>query len=209
MPELHQEILRPPQRKLWEILQHDAGLFRSQGFILAGGTALALQIGHRESHDFDFFSQTPGVEPVWCWIERFPEVIIRDADADTFHADVAGVKLSFIAGYRYPFLMPVVTAGALAMASIVDIGLMKMLAITHRGTLRDYLDLAVILRDHCPLELLIEKSAIKYGPRFNVMLALRTMVHFDDLDEEMPVVLDRTLAASWRQILQQAVRNVA
>ena len=209
MPELHQEILRPPQLKLWETLQRDAGWIHSHGFILAGGTALALQIGHRESHDFDFFSQTPGVEPVWCWIEHLPEVIIRDADADTFHMDAAGVKLSFIAGYRYPFLMPVVTAGALEMASIVDIGLMKMLAITHRGTLRDYLDLAIILRDHCPLESLIEKSAEKYGPRFNVMLALRTMVHFDDLDEEMPVVLDRTLAASWRQILLQAVKNVA
>ena len=209
MPELHLEILRPPQRRLWDALQGDAATLRAQGFLLAGGTALALQIGHRESHDFDFFSQASGIEPVRRWLDRLPDVVVRDADADTMHADIAGVKLSFIAGYRYPFLMPSLPAGNLGMARIVDIALMKMLAITHRAALRDYIDLAAILRDHCTLQVLVERSTEKYGPHFNVMLALRTMIHFDDLDEEVPVILDRDLAANWRQILRQAVKKVA
>ena len=191
------------------MLQRDADAILEQGFILAGGTALAIQIGHRESHDFDFFSQTPGIEPVRTWVDRLPDHLLRDADANTLHAEIAGVKLSFIANYRYPFLMPLAPAGRLLMADILDIALMKMLAITHRATLRDYIDLAVILRDYCPLPALIERSEEKYGGTFNVMLALRTMVHFDDLDEEMPVLLDPTLASSWRHIIGQAVRDIA
>ena len=112
MPELHLEVLRPPQRRLWDILQRDSAVIRDRGFVLAGGTALALQIGHRESEDFDFFSRSPGIAPIREWLERFRELTVRDLDADTVHAEIGGVKVSFIAGYRYPFVEPPVTAGA-------------------------------------------------------------------------------------------------
>jgi hypothetical protein len=209
MPDLHLEILRQPQRRLWELLQADAPLIHSGGFVLAGGTALALQIGHRESHDFDFFSRSPGVEPIRTWFERLPGAILRDADRDTAHGEVSGVKLSFIAGYRYPFIAPLVAARDLELAHVTDIALMKMLAITHRATLRDYIDLAAILRNHCTLASLIEQAGQKYGSAFNPMLTLRTMVHFGDLDDDMPVVLDHSLSSAWQDILRNAVRGVA
>lgn len=207
MPDLHLEVLRQPQKELLSLFQHEPEIIRP--FYLAGGTALALQLGHRESHDFDFFSQTQGSEPVRSWLENLPRSVIRDADAFTVHADIAGVKVSFISGYKYPLVLPLVSAGSLSMAAIMDIALMKMLAITHRATLRDYLDLAVILRDHCSLQELMEKSAEKYGMKFNVMLSVRTMVHFDDLDEEIPILLDSSLAGSWKDILRKAVKEAA
>lgn len=209
MPKLHTEVLRQPQRVLWDVLQHEAPLLCSRGFYLAGGTALALQIGHRESQDFDFFSQMTDIEPIRAWIEVMPDAVIRDADAQTIHAEIAEVKVSFIAGYRYPLLLSAVRAGNLEIASVMDIALMKMLAITHRATLRDYLDLSVILRHHCTLEELIEKSMEKYGPTFNVMLCLRAMVHFDDLDPETPRILDSSLKKSWKKILQDSVKKIA
>lgn len=195
---------------LWEIFRREATIIRSQGFHLAGGTALALQIGHRESHDFDFFSRAADAGPIRTWLEEtFADLLVRDADHRTVHAEIAGVKVSFIAGYRYPLTMPPVTADAVDLANITDIALMKMLAITHRATLRDYIDLAAILRDHRALASLLEKSKEKYGPSFNAMLPLRAMVHFDDLDGEMPALLDASLAASWQDVLRKAVRGVA
>lgn len=209
MPELHLEILRQPQRRLWDRLQRDSATIEAHGFLLAGGTALALQIGHRESHDFDFFSQTPGIDPILRWLEPIPGFLLRDADRDTVHGEIGGVKVSFIAAYRYPFIMPPVSVGSLSMADVADIALMKMLAITHRATLRDYLDLAVILRDHCSLSSLIQRSREKYGPAFNVMPVLRAMTHSADLDGEMPVMLDSDLTSRWQGILRDAVRNAA
>ncbi|MDO8468784.1 MAG: nucleotidyl transferase AbiEii/AbiGii toxin family protein [Candidatus Peribacter sp.] len=209
MSDLHLEILRQPQRELWDVFQRESTLIRSQGFYLAGGTALALQLGHRESQDFDFFSQSTDIEPMRAWLDRFPGLLIRDTDARTIHAEITGVKVSFIAGYRYPLVSPSVTAGSIEMADIVDIALMKMLAITHRATLRDYIDLAAILRDRLSLKQLMEMSTRKYGATFNVMLSLRSMVHFEDVDEEMPVMLDHSLGASWKDILRDAVRNAA
>ncbi|MFA5799903.1 MAG: nucleotidyl transferase AbiEii/AbiGii toxin family protein [Candidatus Peribacteraceae bacterium] len=209
MPDFHLEILRKPQRKLWDVFQRESKIISSQGFYLAGGTALALQIGHRQSQDFDFFSQARDVAPIRAWLEeKFANLLVRDADERTVHAEIAGVKASFIAGYRYPLVMPAVTANALEMADITDIALMKMLAITHRATLRDYIDLAAILRDRLPLKRLMEMSTRKYGAAFNVMLSLRSMVHFEDVDEEMPVVLDPSLSASWQEILRKAVQDV-
>lgn len=209
MPDLHFEIFRQPQRKLWEAFQRESAIIRAQGFYLAGGTALALQIGHRASHDFDFFSRAADAGPIRTWLEEtFPDLLMRDADAKTVHTEIAGVKVSFIAGYRYPPAMPSVLAGTIELADITDIALMKMLAITHRATLRDYIDLAAILRGHRTLAHLLEKSREKYGSSFNAMLPLRAMVHFDDLDGEMPMVLDASLA-SWKDILRKAVRDVA
>lgn len=209
MIDLHMEVLRQQQRALWDILQKESALIHARGFYLAGGTALALRLGHRESQDFDFFSQIPDIEPIRAWIDAMPDAIIRDVDADTIHAEIAGVKVSFIAGYRYPLLLPPMVVGTLEMADITDIALMKMLAVTHRATLRDYLDLAVIVRDHCTLEELIQKSTEKYGPTFNVMLCVRAMVQFEDLDKEMPVLLDASLETSWKEILRSAVKKIA
>jgi hypothetical protein len=95
------------------------------------------------------------------------------------------------------------------MADITDIALMKMLAITHRATMRDYIDLAAIVRDHCSLVSLIDKSTQKYGNTFNVALCLRAMVHFSDLDQEAPVLLDPSLADAWKDILRGAVADAA
>lgn len=203
------EVLRQPQQVLLATLQQESARINARGFYLAGGTALALRIGHRESQDFDFFSQTPNIEPIRAWIDTMSDVIIRDANADTIHAEISGVKVSFIAGYRYPLLATPVAAGTLAMADVLDIALMKLLAITHRATIRDYLDLAVILRDYCPLEQLLAQCTEKYGENFNTMLCLRALVHFDDVDKEMPVLLDESLAATWKEILRDAVKKIA
>ena len=211
-PKIHLEVLPARQAEVWTLLGTFAPDLERWGFYLAGGTALALQLGHRESVDFDFFTQRTDVGPIVR--ERletaFPELILREADPNTVHADLRGVRLSFIGGYKYPLVRSAVTTDAgIFLADILDIALMKLLAVSHRAAVRDYVDLAAVLRDRLTLSELIEVSMKKYGPRFNAMVSLRALVAFDDLDAEMPKVLDTRLEKSWRRILLDAVKSAS
>lgn len=210
MPELAFQIFEAPQRRVWKSLCALSDPLAACEFYLAGGTGLALQLGHRRSADFDFFSQQPGLGMnVRNWFSNHPAFVLRDADADTVHAELDSTKVSFIGAYRYPRVEPAVNAEGLRLAGVADIGLMKLLAITHRATVRDYVDLAAILRDRISLDALLQLSLKKYGNRFNRMVPLKALVSFQDLDEEMPVVLDPQLKASWQEILRRAVREVS
>lgn len=210
MPELSVHVLPPGQRALWDRLQAHAAFLKDQGYYLAGGSALALQIGHRQSLDFDFFSNRPALgEPTQHWLEQLGDVVVREFDRDTLHAQVGGVKVSFISAYRYPTVQPLVETGGIRLAGLLDIALMKLLALTHRATVRDYLDLAAILRAHMDLPTILEASRTKYGARFDVMLFLRALVTFSDVEPEFPVLLDRSLQDSWQTILREAVKRVA
>lgn len=209
-PTLEFHVLPKSQAALWNFFSSHSDVLGRCGFYLAGGTALALQIGHRQSVDFDFFSQKPALgSKVSQWLKSYPNVFLRDYDPNTVHAEFRKIKVSFIGAYEYPLVTRAVNADGLRLASIVDIGLMKLLAITHRAALRDYIDLAAIIRDHVSLPKLLELSPRKYGKKFNRMIPLKALVSYDDLDQEMPKLLDRTLAKKWQAILTQAVKQAS
>jgi len=209
-PEFHLEALPKAQLKVWNQINTEAKYLKANGYYLAGGTGLALQLGHRRSVDFDFFSRKHATaEGILSRLKRFPSYLLRERDADTAHVEISGVKLSFIGAYQYDTVKDLIQIDGIWMASVVDIALMKLLAITHRATLRDYIDLAAIIRRSLPLKMLLQKSKQKYGRSFNAMLPLKALVSFSDLDEEMPLLLDKSLASSWREILKQAVRELA
>ena len=210
MPNLRLEILPASQRRLWAELQKNSRFLKDHRYYLAGGSALALQIGHRQSVDFDFFSQQKDLgRPAEKWLRGFKGSRIREGDAETLHAEIRAVKVSFIGAYRYPLLEPASDHGGIRIAGLLDIALMKLLAVTHRATMRDYLDLAILLRDHFDLGELLQASLRKYGKNFNVMIPLRALVAFSDIDPETPVLLDRNLKASWQKILRAAVKKAA
>lgn len=210
MPDLHPEVLPKNQLKVWRKFQQGIPLPKRLHYYLAGGTALALQIGHRRSLDFDFFTNEPSIAAkTHSWLEQFQNFRVLDRDQGTVRAEIDGVKVSFIGHYRYPLIQNPVRAGTIRLAGIMDIGLMKLLAITHRATLRDYLDLAAILQKYIPLETLLKAGRKKYGPRYNPMLPLRALVSFEDIEMEMPELLDARLKRCWKKILTAAVKDVA
>lgn len=210
MSDLRLEVLPEKQLAIWHDFQKQTTTLERFGYYLAGGTALALQVGHRQSIDFDFFSEQRAIgQATFDWLQAQPTFVVREKDNDTVHGELAGVKLSFIAGYKYPLIEKVHVADRISLASIHDIGLMKLLAITNRATVRDYIDLAVIIRDHASLSDLLAGSKKKYGDNFNTMVLLRALVSFNDLDPEQPALLDTTLASSWQEILREAVRKTA
>jgi len=205
------EALPENQKRLWSKLQPHSAFLEKFGFYLAGGTALSLQIVHRQSLDFDFFSQKMKIaEALRQWLEEnFKGLVLREMDAHTVHAEINQIRISFIGGYKYPLVAEPVRLQQIKTASVMDIAAMKLLAISHRATLRDYLDLAAIIRDHVPLSKLLEMSRQKYGENFNIMVPLKALVSFQDIEMEDPVLLDKTLANSWQATLKQAVREIA
>lgn len=209
-PELKLSIFPPAQRAVWDRLQNHAAALTERGYYLAGGTALALQIGHRQSIDFDFFTPQQRLGKITAeWLQQLPGVTLREMDEHTVHAEIEQVKVSFIGAYKYQLVQKPIQPNGIAIASLLDIGVMKLLAITHRATVRDYLDLAAIIGGRIPLSQLLEASRQKYGATFNTMIPLRALTAFKDLDQEMPPVFDATLAKEWQRILRQAVKDSA
>ncbi len=176
---MHYEALDEKRQALLPAL----GAFKKD-FYLAGGTALALQIGHRVSVDFDFFTEKDfetgdlyeRVQKVFGPVPRTQEssgtlaIVVRD-----------NVRVSFIR-YRYPLLDTCVDTEYLRLASVSDIGCMKLGAIVSRAELKDYVDLFFILK-HFPLvELLIGLS--RKIPSLDQNLVLKALVSFGDVPTE-------------------------
>ena len=163
-------------------------LFKSfkKDFYLAGGTALSLQIGHRDSVDFDFFSQKE-----FNTAELFEEIrkvflghdLVKIQDEKNTLSVIIGqnIKISFFS-YDYKLIEPLVDDEHFRLASIIDIGCMKLSAIVSRATNKDYVDLYYILKQ-VSLEKLL-KSAEEKMPELDYNLILKSLVYFDDIKEE-------------------------
>jgi hypothetical protein len=155
-------------------------------FYLAGGTSLALQIGHRDSIDFDFFTQNSFSTPklfekiLKIFAEYEIQKIQEEKDTLTVLLD-SKIKLSFFA-YQYKLIDQLIDADNFYLASINDIGCMKFSAIIGRSTLKDYVDLYFILQEIKLITLL--KLAIRKFHNIDENLILKSLVYFDDLEIE-------------------------
>jgi len=161
-----------------------------EDFYLAGGTALALHLGHRDSVDFDFFTHKEIDEH--AIIERVRDVClghnvhIVQSIRNTLTVIIDGViKISFF-GYPYPILEPLIHEEYITLASIADIACMKLSAIVSRATMKDYVDIVQILKERYTLKELLIFSEKKF-PELDSMLVLKSLVYFDDIIKE-PIV---------------------
>lgn len=173
---MHYEALDEKRQALLPAL----GRFK-EDFYLAGGTALALQIGHRVSVDFDFFTKEDfETDVLYERIQKVFGTVPRTQESPRTLAIVAqdDVRMSFI-GYSYPLLDACVDTEYLRLASIVDIGCMKLGAIVSRAELKDYVDLFFILKQISLTELLIDLS--KKTPSLDQNLVLKALVSFEDV----------------------------
>lgn len=161
------------------------GAFKKQ-FYLAGGTGLALQIGHRDSLDFDFF--TPDHFDVAAFhsnlIEIFggKKIIATLEEKDSLNVVIDDeIKLSFLR-YAYKLIEPCIEEEYLKIASVEDIACMKLSAIVSRATWKDYIDIFFILKK-IPLDKLLFAMAQKM-PDLDRNLVLKSLVYFDDIPQE-------------------------
>jgi hypothetical protein len=155
------------------------------GTYLAGGTALAVHLGHRESIDIDLFTPEHFLTgPLVEMIGRRHAVAVENAgDRDSLLTRTDGVKLT-VFHYPYPLIEPATTFEGVSvpLASPSDIAAMKAVAVVQRGTAKDFVDLRALLeRFGWGLDSLLEKVRAKFGVAegyaYNVKKGL---VFFDD-----------------------------
>jgi hypothetical protein len=160
--------------------------FFKPDFYLAGGTALALWFGHRDSIDFDFFTDKSfSTVELYGKIEKifqgYKILKIQDKENTLTILINENIKVSFFA-YPYKLTKPLLDAEYFKVASIEDIGCMKLSAITSRGTTKDYVDLYFILQ-RVSLSSLLDRTREKF-PSLDSNLVLKSLVYFDDIIDE-------------------------
>lgn len=157
----------------------------AEKFYLAGGTAIALHLGHRFSFDLDFFSEKHfNVDEVLTTLKALGEVKTFQATADTFNGELNGVRISFFI-YPYPVLDSFERFSGVQVASLRDLAAMKVDAISRRGTKRDFIDLYFICRRVLPLEDALRDYFEKFRA-FNIseIHVYKSLVYFADAEED-------------------------
>lgn len=180
-------------------------------FYLAGGSAVALHLGHRRSYDLDFF--TPERE---FW-RPFPRQVLESVGqlgvlhetSGTFVGKLNGVQVSFFI-YPYQLLEPFHILEGIQVASLPDLAAMKLEAIASRGVKRDFVDLYQICQTTIPLQEVIGLFERKYaGVQYSMVHILKSLAYFQDAEPEpMPEML---LPCRWQDVkrfFQSEVRRL-
>lgn len=192
------------QKQLWpELVQVP------DNFILYGGTAIALQLGHRESVDFDFFSiGSSGHFDPDVLLESLPflgraQVVQKAANTLTALVDRGGqVSVSFFGLPRIgaPLKPPLICAdNGIKVASLLDLAGLKASVVQKRAELKDYVDIATLIDAGIGLDMALSAAKAIYKDQFNPQITLKALSYFDDVPN---------LPADVRTKLQEAVRAV-
>ena len=198
------DILPAAQRALWPRL---ADVSRNS-FVLYGGTAVALYLGHRESVDFDFFTHLP-FQPEELF-GRYP--FLREAEVlqsqqntltiITSGRKTGGVKISFFGGLRFGRLAPTRATpdAVMNVASPDDLLAHRLKTILQRVETKDYLDVDALLESGLSLPTALAGAQLLF-PAFSAQECLKALTYFED--EAL-----RDLPAGLEERLLNAVTNV-
>lgn len=180
-------------------------------FYLAGGTALALQIGHRVSTDLDWFSSICHLSQaerneIQETLSGSKEFEVASEQDGMMYTQLFGTDVSFIYQH-HPLLEHPIEYRGFQIASPTDIGLMKLSAINSRGTRRDFIDL-YCLRSSITLDRLLELAPRKYSDRPSFLaISLRALTYFDDAEQQpMPQMLSTVQWNEVRSYCEEAAR---
>jgi len=200
---LHTDILPGQQKILFDILAKQTWIAQ---FYLAGGTSLALQIAHRQSVDFDFFTKNNfDNRDILEKLRDLGKFELFNEAHNTINGLLNDVRISFFK-YNYPLLNSFYRHANLAVADMTDIALMKLEAISGRGSKKDFIDLYFLLR-YFSLPELFEKYPMKYGIEIsNHYHLLKSLAYFEDAEQQpMPKMFDNV---SWKEIKQNIIAEV-
>lgn len=187
---MHQEALTEKAVQLFPKLK------QLGGFYLAGGTALALQIGHRVSVDFDLFCQDDIPQKFLAEVEKtFPEfkgeIFPTINNREELSILINGVKITFLK-YPFPILKDFVDWDGLRLLDVLELSATKAYTIGRRGSFKDYVDLFFVLSDgHANLDQIMELAEKKYGHEFNSRLFLEQLAYLDDVEETSILFLNK------------------
>ncbi len=187
-------------------------LFSSGGWYLAGGTALALQVGHRQSVDLDFFTTKTSFN------QRATELALTKTEYwETTHQEKGTLfglfkkaKMSFIA---YPFFIPskqVFVCGTVRILQPSDIAVMKIIAVSQRGRKRDFLDLYWYCTNRESLRDVILRIFHQYPKRHDSAHILKSLTYFEDAESDpMPTIFFKATWAGVKAFFRREVPSIA
>jgi hypothetical protein len=190
----HELILSKDQKKVFHALKGIKEYLKKRKIFLFGGTALALQIGHRRSYDFDFMtSQAIKAKEVSQQLKTvLPELHIVREKENTLDCEWKSAKLSFFGGITRPCFFPPVPYDHLMLLSIPDILSMKISAMMERNVFGDYFDIATVLQfEGITMPNLIQWFYKKYGKeahQFHVSWVLKCITFLSDVPAERQII---------------------
>lgn len=163
-------------------------LSETLGLYLAGGTAVAAHLGHRESRDVDLFSREPGLdlERLRALVVELPDTEVTSMTDATLRLQLGGVPVDVVS-YPYRLLQPTTAGpGGFPVASLEDLATMKLAAIARRGIRRDFWDLCEMLQSGA---LTLEQALASYLARYGVKESdlyhvLRSLTYFADAETD-------------------------
>lgn len=196
------DILPEAQRRLWPELADTPG-----GFTLYGGTAIALRLGHRASVDFDFFSFEPFVpRDLLSAIPYLKGAAILQSSPNTLTCRVersGPVQLSYFGGLRVGqvALAEPVAGPGFPVASLLDLGGLKVAVVTQRAEAKDYIDVHALIAAGISLPQMLAAAKVIYADEFNPLIALKALAyHAEPAIARLPEHLRRDLAAAVKAV---------
>lgn len=200
------DALGKAQRRIWKELAATP-----REFVLYGGTAIALRLGHRQSVDFDFFSSRPFVPTMlMAQIPYLQGAEMQQASENTLVCVLersGSVQIAFLGSLAWKRVEDPETpaGGGPWVASLLDLAATKMKTIMDRATLRDYLDIAALLKAGISLPEALGAARAVFGPEYNPMISLKALTFFDegDLKELGKEPRERLIAAAQAVDLEQ------
>lgn len=190
--DIHTDILSDAQINLLDQLSK---ALTHTSYYLAGGTALALRLGHRLSKDYDWFiNRVEDPEDLFNMLRRFGiSFSVISTARETVYVRIESVQVSFI-GYDYPMLEPpeiTSSKNPFRIAGLDDIACMKLSAIASRGSRKDFTDLHFLIKGYRPLETYLNLYIKKYRNR-DIGHVIKSLVYFRDAEAEPELKMIKT-----------------
>lgn len=199
---LHYETIHPATLELLKTLTSQSEL---QGMRLVGGTSLALQYGHRQSVDLDFFGKLNASQ------EEIIEMARNLGDFKLFNKTkyiiqflLNNVRIDVVDYANYEWIDEPIIENGIVLASPKDIAALKINAIEGRGTKKDFIDVYELLK-HYELSEILDFYMQKY-PDYSMFQALLSLTYFDDAESQaMPVMF---ASESWDDVKEKVREEV-
>jgi len=180
----YQEVMGINQQR---VLRQVAAFTNERAFYLGGGTAVAIQLGHRRSVDLDWFTPGKISDPLSLARDLQEAGIpfnVTDVDKGTLHGTVRGVRLSFLE-YGYPHLFPPVDwpEYQIRLATLEDLACMKLSAIGGRGAKKDFIDIYALGTNGLALPQMLDFYRRRYKAD-DLGHTVFALTYFDDAENE-------------------------
>lgn len=187
------------------LLRELMALPQLEQFFLVGGTALALQYGHRFSVDLDLFTTEPfDKESIFEVLNEKYKLSIESESKNIYITYINNVKVDFVK-IAYPRLFPILEMDGIRLLEVKDIAPMKLNAVTGRGSKKDFFDIYFLLKI-MPLDEIVTLFKQKFN-QHEVFHVIKSLTYFEDAEGYAdPIVFDKSV--TWEKV-KQTIRKEA